>query len=379
MIIVQAANFVSPSSGGIRTALDALGSGYATAGHHCIQVVPGVQERQRTVGGVTRVELPSRPVPGTGYRLICDRRRLRHLLEQWQPDRVEVSDKSTLRWLGAWARRRGVPALLWTHERLDALAAARRAIPSNRAALDRCNARLARDFCAVVAPSEWAAEEFRRLSVVTTSVVPLGVDLATFHPARRDDRLRSALLGDGEVLVAAAVRLSAEKQPLLLAETIRELSRAGVPAVLAVAGTGPQQTALRRACRGLPVRLLGQLRDRTSVAALLASADVVIAPGPAETFGLAALEALACGTPVIGRRTGAVPELVATAGELAYGHGRSTAGAVTRLQGRADLREAARARAERYPWSTSVNAMLALHGASPGSPAAGRRAVDAHQ
>ena len=378
MIIVQAANFVSPSSGGIRTALDALGRGYAAAGHRCIQVVPGVREQHRTMGGVTRVELPSWPVAGTGYRLICDRRRLRHLLDEWQPDRLEISDKSTLRWLGAWARRRGVPALLWTHERLDALAVHRRAIPTNLRALDRCNAMLAQDFSAVVAPSEWAAEEFRRLSVVPTHVVPLGVDLATFHPARRDNRLREALLGGGKVLVAAAVRLSAEKQPLLLADTIRELSRSGVPVVLAVAGTGPQQAALRRACHGLPVRLLGQLEEPTAVAALLATADVVIAPGPAETFGLAALEALACGTPVVGRRTGAVGELLGTAGAVAYGHGRSMAGAVNRLQGRLDLREAARARAERYPWSASVTAMLALHGAATSSPAAAR-VVDAHQ
>ena len=58
------------------------------------------------------------------------------------------------------------------------------------------------------------------------------------------------------------------------------------------------------------MEMVGHLADRSSVAGLLASADVVMAPGPVETFGLAALEALACGTPVVAASTSAVAELV---------------------------------------------------------------------
>src|SRR3712207_7820352 len=54
-------------------------------------------------------------------------------------------------------------------------------------------------------------------------------------------------------------------------------------------------------------RFAGHIADRSAVAALLASADVVVAPGPVETFGLAALEALACGTPVVVDQASALP------------------------------------------------------------------------
>jgi len=49
--------------------------------------------------------------------------------------------------------------------------------------------------------------------------------------------------------------------------------------------------------------------NRESLAKLLAAADVVIAPGPAETFGLSALEALASGTPVVVSSRSALPEV----------------------------------------------------------------------
>ena len=69
--------------------------------------------------------------------------------------------------------------------------------------------------------------------------------------------------------------------------------------MLVVAGDGSRRAALAYRAARLPVRFAGHIADRAAVAALLASADVVLAPGPVETFGLAALEALACGTPVV--------------------------------------------------------------------------------
>ncbi len=70
-------------------------------------------------------------------------------------------------------------------------------------------------------------------------------------------------------------------------------------AVLVVAGDGPLRRPLQASAARLPVRFLGHVASRESLAKLLATADVVIAPSPAETFGLSALEALASGTPVV--------------------------------------------------------------------------------
>src|SRR5580693_98632 len=118
----------------------------------------------------------------------------------------------------------------------------------------------------------------------------------------------------------------------------------------------------RRAGReALPVTFSGFLPDRTDLAALLASADVALAPGPVETFGLAALEALACGTPVVVSAESALPEVAGDAGVSVTGE--DLAPGVRELLGRpgATRRAAARARAERYDWPTAVQAFLAVH------------------
>ena len=91
-----------------------------------------------------------------------------------------------------------------------------------------------------------------------------------------------------EVLVLLASRLSREKRPALALDTVAELVRRGHRVRLLVAGDGPLRAHLEQRAHGLPVSFLGFVRDRDRMAALLASADVVLAPGPVETFGLAA-------------------------------------------------------------------------------------------
>jgi len=119
------------------------------------------------------------------------------------------------------------------------------------------------------------------------------------------------------------------------------------------------------------VELVGHLADRSSVASLLGAADVVLAPGPVETFGLAALEALACGTPIVAASTSAVAELVeGDAGRSAAPEPHALAAAVTALLAvpAAQRRQAARARAESFPWSRTTDTMLALHGLTTPDP-----------
>ena len=69
-----------------------------------------------------------------------------------------------------------------------------------------------------------------------------------------------------------------------------------------VVGDGPAGAALRRRAQGLPVTFTGHLANRRRMSHLLAAADVALATCPCESFGLAALEALACGTPVVASR-----------------------------------------------------------------------------
>src|SRR5579859_8195994 len=118
--IVRVANFVTPTSGGLRTALRRLGGGYLEAGHQPVLIVPGPEAGDEETEQGRVITLPGPVVPGTGgYRVLRDRARVAATLEAVRPDRLEVSDRTTLRWTGRWAREHEVPAAMVSHESLD--------------------------------------------------------------------------------------------------------------------------------------------------------------------------------------------------------------------------------------------------------------------
>jgi alpha-1,6-mannosyltransferase len=373
MRIVRLANFVTTHTGGLRTALRNLGEGYQRAGHEAVLIVPG-RERSDTVTSQGRViTLPSSPLPRTGgYRVMAGRRELTRLLDELEPDRIEVSDRATLRWTGAWARQRGVGSMMVSHESLAGLLGVW-GMPKRDALADRLNRRTAETFDTIVCTTAFAAAEFRRLGVPNLVELPLGVDLDEFHPRQADPAVRARYARPDELLVVYASRLSAAKRPELAVDTIAALRNAKVPAVLVLAGDGTRRTALAYRAARLPVRFAGHIAGRAAVAALLASADVVVQPGPVETFGLAAVEALACGTPVVVNESSALPEVIGDAGVAVAGTPEAFADGVRELMERPEpeRRAAAREKAERFGWPQAVDGFLRAHGLAPDPATAG--------
>jgi alpha-1,6-mannosyltransferase len=364
MRIVRLANFVGPHSGGLRTSLRELGEGYLAAGHEPVLIIPGEQDsdRQTTQGRVITLRGPRVPFSG-GYRVLLRRRPVAALLSELRPDTLEVSDRTTLRWTGRWARAHGVPAVMVSHESLIALL---RLVPlaGVQAAADALNRRTARAYQQVICTTAWAAAEFERIGARNVARAPLGVDLDTFAAPGDTGRADSAgQHGAGRALLVHCGRLSREKKPQRSLNTLATLCANGLPVRLVMAGDGPLRRHLERqaARSALPVTFAGFLPDRARLAALLASADVAIAPGPAETFGLAALEALACGTPVVVSAESALPEVVGGAGASVAGE--DLAAGVISVLGRPEQtrRAQARARAERYGWPAAVRAFLDVH------------------
>jgi len=363
MRIVQLANFYGPRSGGLRTALHHLGAGYAERGHEVVLVVPGPRSTDEAVpGGIRRVTIAAPRLPGTGGYRAVDPWRVQRLLAALRPDAIEVSDRLSLRGLGSWAAGHGLPSVVISHERLDRLLTQFLLPPTTaRRVADLANARMAAAYDTVVCTTGFARAEFDRIGAGNVAQIPLGVDLTTFSPRHRDADVRERLAGGADSLLVHCGRLSPEKHPERSIDTLAALHRAGHRVRLVVAGDGPRRLALQRRAAGLPVTFVGFVPERTRLARLLAAADVSLAPGPHETFGLSALEALASGTPVVVSRSSALPEIVGPeCGAAAADCPAAFAGGVTTLLAADEAlrRAAARARAEQFGWPASVDRML---------------------
>ncbi len=281
-----------------------------------------------------------------------------NVLDQFRPDVVEVSDKWTLSPVGRWAAKRNVGSVLFSHERLsDMLAMWVRRRFGVEAVVSALNRRLSKRFDAVVVTSQFAADEFEDTKA-RLELVPLGVDLETFHPEK------GSPVDDGVLKLIYVGRLSHEKSPQLAVATAAELHRRGHRIRMDCYGAGPDQAELEVMVSDAPIHFHGFIANRDELAERIAAADLARAVCPVETFGLAALEALACGTPVVTANRGGACELVdATSGISAPPEPTLLADAVESLLPRLGpkMRADARSRAERYPWEKTVKRMLGLY------------------
>ncbi len=363
MRIAQLANFIGPASGGMKTALHALGEGYVAAGCQRLLVIPGPADSHvsTSVGDVVQLRAPR---VGGGYRLIVEPWRVTEVLESWRPTSVELSDKLTLLPVARWARRSGVGSVLFSHERLSDMFALRTGLDTtSKVSIALLNRILVRSFDTVVVTSGYAEDEFATVATAAgcpIARVPLGVDLDTFRPAV------ASTGAAGPLRLTHVGRLSREKSPHLAVATAVELHRRGIDVRLDVYGEGPHRGELVDLAADAPVRFHGHVEGRAELNARIAAADVSLSVCPSETFGLAVLEALASGTPVVTADRGGARELIdETSGAWAEPLAPALADAVLELSRRpvAERRRAARARAELFPWSVSVDSMLAVHDA----------------
>ena len=143
-------------------------------------------------------------------------------------------------------------------------------------------------------------------------VVPSAVDPAPLHPQRTREAVRAelSLAGDETALLAVA-SLHERKGLDVLLEALTHLAGRGRSPELWIAGSGPHRGALeaQAARQGLAdrVHFLGQ---RDDVVDLLCACDVFVLPSRREGLGVAALEAMALGRPVVASRVGGLAESV---------------------------------------------------------------------
>ena len=379
MRIAQLANFIGPASGGMKTAVQALGEGYVAAGASRLLVIPGPYDARTAtpLGDVVQLRAPK---VGGGYRLIVEPWRVIDVLETFEPTSVEINDKTTLLPVTRWARKNDVGSVLFSHERLDDMLARRTGRETTaKVSIKLLNRILVRQFDAIVVTSAFAHREFR-VPAATVGCpilrVPLGVDLETFHPVVSTGSTHAETLVEpvetDPLRLVHFGRLSREKSPHLAVATAVELHRRGVPLVMDVYGEGPHLDELVEIAGDAPIIFHGHVAGREELCRRVAAADIALSVCPGETFGLAVLEALACGTPVVTASVGGASELIdAESGAWGDPDPHSLADAVLELAARpeSERRAAARRRAEQFPWSATIDNMLDIHRALAGKPA----------
>ncbi len=163
----------------------------------------------------------------------------------------------------------------------------------------------------ITAVSGYLAEETRRIFDLDRDirVVHNWVDPEAFRPAISDD-VRRGFAPAGELLIVHVSNFRPIKRPIDVIETFRAV-RAELPARLLLVGDGPELPAVREhAARcGLAADVIyaGERRD---LAETVAAGDLFLLTSEHEGFGLAALEAMACGLPVVASRCGGIQEVV---------------------------------------------------------------------
>jgi glycosyltransferase involved in cell wall biosynthesis len=360
-------------------------------------VVPAARDRIEEIGEFGRiyhVEAPPAPF-NSDYRAIYPSQflfpgsKLQAILASERPDLVEICDKYTLNYLGAVLRLRLLPAIDFrpvvtavSQERMDDnVSAYLGSVPLLRALCSLYMRWLYFPFFDHhIANSEYTAAELRpaaqgQLVPRGTWIRPMGVDLAHLSPQRRSPALRRRLLqnfgaSEESTLLLYAGRLVPEKNLALLFDLLTHLAKDPKRDYrLLVVGDGIERAKWEEKCgREIPGRsvFLGHCKDKNVLGDLYANCDVFVHPNPREPFGIAPLEAMASGLPLVAPNTGGV---------ISYANAQnawtvnadviSFAGALEQIAANRQLRLEkignALATAQHYRWETVAATFLDLY------------------
>ncbi|MFC4806475.1 glycosyltransferase [Falsarthrobacter nasiphocae] len=235
--------------------------------------------------------------------------------------------------------------------------------------------RLLSEADAVIVNTDAEREDVARLygaDPARVVVVPPGVDLGVFSPDGPTADRAGLGIKDTDFLVLFAGRLQRLKGPQVLVEALAAMTGAASPRLVILgAQSGEGAEGLEDLARELWIEERVDFLPPVpaeELAAWFRAADVVGVPSYAESFGLVALEAQACGTPVVAANVGGLPHAVADGetGVLVSGHRPADwAAALERLAlndyVRERLADGAAQRAQEFGWAHTAELTLTAY------------------
>lgn len=315
-------------NGGARQVASLI-AGLARLGVDNVLLCPRGSAIARSVAAAEIVELPLH-----GDLDLAQTGRLARALRDLAPDLLHVhSRRGADLYGGISARRAGLPAVLTRRVESAELALwARRKL---------------RSYARVIAISSAVHAELTErfgLDPAAVTLVPSAVDTEVYRPCTERGRLMQLFeLPPDSIVLGNVAQLIPRKGHGTLLRAFARLAAADPRIYLICFGRGPLAAALERQVAGLGlagrVRLAG---FRDDLAELLPELDVLVHPAEREGLGVAVLEALAAGVPVVGARAGGVPDVIedGLTGLLAApGDDAAFAAAIARVLADAGLRE----------------------------------------
>ena len=317
MKICDLTQFYSPVSGGVKRYLhekiDYI-ERHAPRDEHLL-IVPGEKTKLKANGRSRVYTVRSPLVSRTAqYRALLNLRAVEEILEQERPDVIESSDPYQLGWKALKVGRAlRVPVLGFYHSHfaeayvrksasLLGKTATRRVMKLSRAYVRK----LYNQHAATLVASEPLARVLRDWGVHNVRVLSLGVNTEIFHPDKPGiDAIRRSLgVDSGQTLLLYVGRLAKEKNTATLLRAFRSLQRRRPNEFhLLMIGDGPDRVHLQKIqAQAGNLSWIRYCADPSELAGFYRAADLFVHPGVQETFGLAALESQACGTPVVGIR-----------------------------------------------------------------------------
>jgi glycosyltransferase involved in cell wall biosynthesis len=418
---VHITNYYHKDSGGISTAYNKLLEAANRRQRFVRLIVPGAADSIEEVGEYGRiyyVKANYSPVFDKRYRLmlpwktyIFDKSPIKTILRHEAPDLIEIGEKYTLSLMAGLLRRNIMtvskqrPVLVhFSCERMDDNVASF----INRGAVSRWFCRrfmgsfnmpmfdfhLANsDYTAAELYDAFSSEKRPRPSSTLVNlcwrlfrapkialkdrifVNQCGVDNETFSAARKNSEIRTDLIKssgfpkDSRLLLFAG-RISPEKNVRLLVKLMKKLKASGDTSYrLFIAGSGPSLESLRSEAEAkVPgsITFLGHIGDREKLADIYANVDAFVHTNPNEPFGIAPLEALSSGIPLVAPNAGGVLSYANNTNSwLTEPTGENYAAAIQSVFADEAVRTARVAQgietASRYSWEASTDALFNIY------------------